>query len=70
MPAIELSNGDARIVVRPDLGAGLTAFDVLHDGAWQPIFRRVDPFTARPFALSNILLVPFFRAGFRRRVHV
>ena len=59
MPAIELSNGDARIVLRPDLGAGLTAFDVLHDGSWQPIFRRVDPSTAHPFALSNILLVPF-----------
>ena len=59
MPAIELSNGDARIVLRPDLGAGLTAFDVLHDGSWQPVFRRVDPSTAHPFALSNILLVPF-----------
>ncbi|WP_027998963.1 aldose 1-epimerase [Sinorhizobium arboris] len=59
MMPIDLSNGDARIVVRPDLGAGLTAFDVLHDGVWQPVFRRVDPFTAHPFALSNILLVPF-----------
>ncbi|MGK9201137.1 aldose 1-epimerase [Sinorhizobium meliloti] len=59
MRGIELSNRDARIVLRPDLGAGLTAFDVLHDGSWEPIFRRVDPSTAHPFALSNILLAPF-----------
>src|SRR5690606_15183285 len=56
---IELGNGLARIVVRPDLGAGLTAFDVWHEDAWWPIFRTVDPATAHPFALSNILLVPF-----------
>lgn len=59
MTAIELHNGEARIVVRPDLGAGLTAFDVWHGGGWQPIFRTVDPATAHPFALANILLVPF-----------
>jgi aldose 1-epimerase len=59
MTAIELSNVAARIVVRPDLGAGLTAFDVRRDGEWQPVLRRVDPATAHPFALSNILLVPF-----------
>ncbi|MDX3974373.1 aldose 1-epimerase [Shinella sp.] len=59
MAATELDNGTARIVVRPDLGAGLTAFDVRHRSGWQPIFRTVDPATAHPFALSNILLVPF-----------
>jgi aldose 1-epimerase len=59
MTARQLSNGAARIVVRPDLGAGLTAFDVLHGGTWQPIFRRVDPAAAHAFALSSILLVPF-----------
>jgi aldose 1-epimerase len=57
--AVSLSNGRARITVRPDLGAGLTAFDVRHGEGWQPIFRTVDPGTAHPFALSNILLVPF-----------
>ncbi|MCR6497559.1 aldose 1-epimerase [Shinella sp. CPCC 101442] len=56
---VSLSNGRARITVRPDLGAGLAAFDVLHGADWQPIFRAVDPGTAHPFALSNILLVPF-----------
>ena len=59
MAATELDNGAARIVVRPDLGAGLTAFDVRHGGGWQPIFRTADPATTHPFALSNILLVPF-----------
>lgn len=59
MTAIELNNSAARIVVRPDLGAGLTAFDVRQCGGWQPILRTVDPATAHPFALSNILLVPF-----------
>lgn len=57
--AVELDNGAARIRVRPDLGAGLTCFDVRHGGAWQPVFRTVDRATAHPFALSNILLVPF-----------
>ncbi|MGB3876786.1 MAG: aldose 1-epimerase [Shinella zoogloeoides] len=56
---VSLSNGRARVTVRPDLGAGLTAFDVRHDDGWQPIFRTVDPGTMHPFALSNILLVPF-----------
>lgn len=56
---VELDNGRARIVVRPDLGAGLAAFDVRHGGGWQPVLRRVDPATAHPFALSSILLVPF-----------
>ena len=57
--AVSLSNGRARIVVRPDLGAGLTAFEVMQGEDWQPIFRTVDPRTAHPFALSSILLVPF-----------
>lgn len=59
MTAVELANDRVRIVVRPDLGAGLTAFEVLSEGIWQPIFRTVDPATAHPFSLSNILLVPF-----------
>lgn len=59
MSAVELSNGEARIIVRPDLGAGLTGYDVRRDGEWLPIFRRVDPETRHPFGLSNILLAPF-----------
>lgn len=31
----------------------------MSEGIWQPIFRTVDPATAHPFCLSNILLVPF-----------
>ena len=57
--AIVLDNGKARISLRPDLGAGATAYD-FHDGTtWQPIFRRVPDKTEHPFQLSNILLVPF-----------
>jgi len=57
--ALILDNGKARVTLRPDLGAGATAYD-FHDGtAWQPIFRRVPDDTGHPFQLSNILLVPF-----------
>lgn len=57
--AVTLDNGQARLTIRPDLGAGATAYD-FHDGnRWQPIFRRVPDDTDHPFQLSNILLVPF-----------
>lgn len=59
MTTIELSNGLARIGVKPALGAGLTRYDILRDGTWEPIFRTVPDHTAHPFQLSNILLVPF-----------
>lgn len=57
--AVSLGNDAARILIRPDLGAGLTAFDIRRGDDWLPIFRRVDDETAHPFALSNILLLPF-----------
>ncbi|MBP7523698.1 MAG: hypothetical protein KA779_02955, partial [Propionivibrio sp.] len=59
MTAVELASGSARIVVRPDLGAGLAAFDVVRNGRPQPILRTADPATTHPFALANILLLPF-----------
>lgn len=59
MAPLSLSNATSRITIRPDLGAGLTSFDVLHRGAWTPVFRSVDPETEHPFGLSNILLIPF-----------
>jgi len=59
MAPLGLSNAAARITVRPDLGAGLTSFDVMHKGGWTPVFRSVDPDTEHPFGLSNILLIPF-----------
>ncbi|MFE0018456.1 aldose 1-epimerase [Mesorhizobium sp. NPDC059054] len=59
MKPLSLSNAAARITIRPDLGAGLTSFDVMHRGGWTPVFRSVDPETEHPFGLSNILLVPF-----------
>ncbi|PWE55785.1 aldose 1-epimerase [Metarhizobium album] len=57
--ALSLGNGAARILIRPDLGAGLAAFDIRRGDDWLPIFRRVDEATTHPFALSNILLLPF-----------
>ncbi|MBN9071380.1 MAG: aldose 1-epimerase [Rhizobiales bacterium] len=59
MNEVSLSSGTARVTVRPDLGAGLTSFDMLHRGDWTPVFRSVDPATDHPFGLSSILLVPF-----------
>ncbi|MBR2686839.1 MAG: aldose 1-epimerase [Aquamicrobium sp.] len=59
MAPLGLSSALARITIRPDLGAGLTSFDVMHRNAWTPVFRPVDPETGHPFSLSNILLVPF-----------
>ena len=56
---VTLNNGVATITIRPELGAGLTGYDVLCSGEWLPIFRRVSDTTAHPFALSNILLAPF-----------
>jgi aldose 1-epimerase len=59
MAPVELANDVARVAVRPDLGAGLTRYDIWRDGVWEPIFRAVPDETDHPFQLSNILLVPF-----------
>lgn len=59
MAPLCLSSTIARITIRPDVGAGLMSFDVMHRNAWTPVFRSVDPGTEHPFGLSNILLVPF-----------
>ena len=57
--AVTLETAQARITLRPDLGAGLTGFDIRRGGEWLPVFRQVDAATAHPFALSNIVLLPF-----------
>lgn len=59
MAPIELSNSTARIGVAPSLGAGLTRYEILRQGVWEPIFRTVPDDTVHPFQLSNILLAPF-----------
>lgn len=58
MNGITLGNDTARIVVRPDLGAGLASYDVKFGPDWQPIFRPALD-AKHPFDLSNILMVPF-----------
>jgi aldose 1-epimerase len=57
--AVTLDNGQARVTIRPDLGAGATRYDFFDGSSWQAILRRVDDATAHPFGLSNILLAPF-----------
>ena len=59
MSALQLDNGQSRITVLPGLGAGLACYDVSLHGEWMRIFRSVPPSTSHPFALSNILLIPF-----------
>ncbi len=54
--AVVISDGRARAVVRPDVGAGLARYDLLH---CTPLFRPAPDDTADPFALANILLVPW-----------
>ncbi len=54
--AIVLDDGAARVVVRADLGAGLARFE-LRDGT--PLFRPAPKNATNPFALANILLVPW-----------
>ena len=54
--AITLDDGVARAVVRADLGAGLSRYE-LRDGT--ALFRPAPDDTPDPFALANILLVPW-----------
>jgi aldose 1-epimerase len=59
MTDVTIATDQARLTLRPGLGAGATRFDV-HDGRdWQPIFRPTPDDASHPFALSNIVLVPF-----------
>ncbi len=54
-----LSDGIAEAVVRPDLGGGLAAYDLLRDGRRVELFRRAPEDTADPFALACNALVPW-----------
>jgi len=56
MTPLVISDGKARAVVRPDLGAGLARYD-LADGT--PLFRPAPDGTTEPFALACILMVPW-----------
>ena len=57
--ALVLSDGLAEAIVRPDLGGGLAAYDLLRDGARLPLLRRAPADTADPFALACNVLVPW-----------
>jgi len=57
--ALVLSDGLAEAIVRPDLGGGLAAYDLLRGAMRVPLFRRAPEGTADPFALACNVLVPW-----------
>jgi aldose 1-epimerase len=56
---LTLSDGVAEAVVLPWLGGGLERYDLVSRGRREPLFRAAPPETSEPFALANILLVPW-----------
>ena len=56
---LTLSDGIAEIAVLPRLGAGLERYDFIARGRREPLFRAAPEGTIDPFALANILLVPW-----------
>ncbi len=56
---LTLSDGVAEIVVLPSVGAGLERYDFVARGQREPLFRAAPQGTVNPFALANILLVPW-----------
>lgn len=59
MRDLVLADTLARVVVRPDLGGGLAAYDWIGEGGTRPLLRRAPPGTQDPFALSLNLLIPW-----------
>jgi aldose 1-epimerase len=59
MAGIEIATRAARVVIRPDLGAGLQRYDLLDRGEVEPLFRPAARDVEHPFDLANILLVPW-----------
>ena len=57
--AITLDDGLARLVIRPDLGAGIAAYDLRVDGQFQEIFRRAPADVGAHFDLACNVLVPW-----------
>ncbi len=58
-PPLTLTDGIAEVVVRPDLGGGLAAYDLLVSGTRRRLFRRAPAATADPFALACNPLLPW-----------
>lgn len=70
--AVVIADARARVVVLPDLGAGIAAFDLVDGPEPLAVFRRApDPDTSDPFALGCNLLLPWSNrisgGGFRFR---
>jgi aldose 1-epimerase len=56
---LTLADDVAEVVVLPSLGAGLARYDFIGRGRREPLFRPAEAGEASPFALANILLVPW-----------
>ena len=56
---LTLCDGISEAVVLPWLGAGLERYDFVARGRREPLFRAAPAATTNPFALANILLVPW-----------
>jgi len=56
---LTLSDGVAEVEVLPRLGAGLLRYDFTARGRREPLFRGAPPGAIEPFALANIVLVPW-----------
>ena len=58
-PRLTLSDGVAEAVVLPWRGAGLERYDLISGGRPEPLFRPAPSNATAPFALANILLLPW-----------
>ena len=57
---LAISDGVAKAVIVPELGAGLASYDLLVGGRREPLFRPCrDLSAARPFDLAHNILVPW-----------
>jgi aldose 1-epimerase len=54
-----LADDVAEVLVLPSLGAGLARYDFIARGRREPLFRPAPEGVTAPFALANILLVPW-----------
>lgn len=72
---VELETPDLRAVILPDLGAGLAALELRHEGRWRPLLRRAPGDVSWFNHLASYLLAPWSnripqgRYTFRGREH-
>ena len=57
--ALIITDGLAEVIVLPQAGAALAAYDYTTNGERFPVFRRAPAEATAPLALSNLLLLPW-----------